>query len=459
MRPGRQLLEAEIAKDEGNPVLTGYKVFWSQLQTPECASLVQGMRTALRNLDSVEEPRSLDEIADRLLSYIHATFESLKTNKAWQTKGIAIDDRLKFSLESFLYGQCFTLLRSRLVTDETRKEEEKWMKRVTALEFVTPKHLDIACLTSGERENFDLEQVLAEPIAALLSVDLYFSPHEKLQRVLAMYHGINTALKKALNSGNGGGSEKLPSADDILPTIILTVLKAKPARMSTNLRVIEVFSPPEYLRGEAGYAFTNLFGAVQFLLDLDMKDPKSLSIEAEEFRKGLEESRAKLQERLEAQRKRSQFKGPAIDTEISLKYCTIPASEIRAAKSRGEIINLDWALEWQRKQMALDTQLAESFPAGRRTAQDRPASADEALPPGFSRNYTYLTSRPEDIRMSDLNQLLSEYLMLVHASETLLGERVTRLAADRKKKVDVVQAELLKNIQSVDPSLLPNTSM
>ena len=147
VRPGRQLLEAEIAKNEGNQVLTGYRDFWTTLQTPECASLVQGMRTALRNLDSVEEPRTLDEIAERLRSYLHGTFESLKAHAAWKGKG-TINDHLKYSLESYLYGQCFSLIQSKLVTDESKKEEEKWMERLAALEFVTPQHLDIACLTS-----------------------------------------------------------------------------------------------------------------------------------------------------------------------------------------------------------------------------------------------------------------------------------------------------------------------
>ncbi|CAB9506653.1 guanine nucleotide exchange factor [Seminavis robusta] len=445
VRPGKQLLEAEIAKSENNLVLTGYRDFWIKLQTPECASLVQGMRTAVRNMDSIDEPRSLEEIAERMKSYLNGTFESIKAHAAWKHEGV--NDRLKHSLESFVYGQCHSLLQVKLWTDETRKSEEEWMERLAALQFVTPQHLDIACL---ETSNTDLKEALAEPMEALLSADLYFSPYEKLQRILAMYHGVNTALSKALNVATVAGKEKkMASADDVLPTIILTVLKSKPARIHANLRMVELFCPPEYLRGEAGYACTNLFGAVQFLLDLDMENPKSLSIDADEFRKGLAASRAKFKERLDTKRKRAQLQGPTIDTDISLKYCDIPASEIRTARANGDQVDLDWALAWQ--QDKLESEKMESGQSSN--------SAEDVLPPGFSRNYTFLTSRPEDIRMSDLPQLLSEYRMLVHTSETLLGERASRLAAERKKKVNIVQEELLKNIQSVDPSLLPDTSM
>ena len=448
VRPGKQLLDAEIARNEGNEILTGYRDFWCKLQTPECASLVQGMRTAIRNLDSVEEPRSLEEVAKRLLAYIHATFGSIKAHAAWKAKQSTIsDDRLKHSLESFLYGQCFSLLQSKLWTKETKATEQKWMERLAALDFVTPKHLDIACMTA---DTFNLKESLAGPIDALLSVDLYFSPYEKLQRILIMYHGINAALKSALNQAAEGGSEKLPSADDILPTIILTVLKAKPARLQANLKVVDTFCPPEYLRGEAGYAFTNLFGGVQFLLDLDMNDPKSLSISADEFRKGLEDSRASFQERLEAKRKRSQLMMPTIDTEISLKHCDVPASEMRSAQERGETVNLDWALDWQKKKMEADAEAA-----AQKKSRERSASVDDTLPPGFSRNYTFLTARPEDIRVSDLHQLLSEYRMLVHTSETLLGERASRLTAERKKKINKSQDKLLAGIREASPSLLP----
>jgi Vacuolar sorting protein 9 (VPS9) domain len=429
-------------------VLTGYRDFWNKLQTPECASLVQGMRTAIRNLDSVEEPRTVEEIAERMKSYLNGTFESIKAHKAFSQ--VTVNDRLKHSLESFLYGQSYATLQAKLWTDEARKAEHDWMERLAALEFVTPKHLDIACLV-----DCDLETALKVPMETLLSTDLYFSPYEKLQRILAMYHGVNTALSKALNAvtAKRGESQKMPSADDVLPCIIITILKSKPARIATNLRMVELFCPEEYLRGEAGYACTNLFGAVQFLLDLDMDDPKSLSIDAEEFRKGLATSRAKFQERLDTKRKRAQLLGPSINTDISLKYCDIPASEIREARFRGEHVDLEWAKAWQEKVAVAD---AEKNTTGQSAGQS--STAEDVLPPGFSRNYTFLTSRPEDIRMSDLPHLLSEYRMLVHTSETLLGERASRLTAERKKKVNIVQEELLKNIQSVDPSLLPENT-
>ncbi|OEU10679.1 hypothetical protein FRACYDRAFT_246433 [Fragilariopsis cylindrus CCMP1102] len=121
-----------------------------------------------------------------------------------------------------------------------------------------------------------LEILLKEPIKALQSIEAFYSPYEKLQRVLDVFRGVNVALTKT--------SKTVPSADDVLPTVILVI---------------------EYLRGEAGYAFTNLYSAAQFLQELDLNisedddngksnrsNNNSLSISSDELKRGLEKSRA-----------------------------------------------------------------------------------------------------------------------------------------------------------------------
>jgi len=167
-----------------------------------------------------------------------------------------------------------------------------------------------------------LDILLEEPIQALRSMEAFYSPYEKLQRVLDVFRGVNAALTKI-------SPHTVPSADTILPTMILVVVKAATAVISTtdgasasasattttacrkmkmttkksnkiktsqsqsnrnnnskttrtssssslqhilrDLYFIENFALPEYLRGEAGYAFTNLYGAIQFLQELDLE--------------------------------------------------------------------------------------------------------------------------------------------------------------------------------------------
>jgi aminopeptidase N len=139
--------------------------------------------------------------------------------------------------------------------------------------------------------------------------------------------------------------------------------------------------------------------------------------------------------------------------EESVAFKMIPPQKIRAARRRGEDISLEWAIQWQQQNSNVEIEgLAEDQGNDRAVIDE----VTEQLPPGFSRNYSFLTSRPEDVRVSDLPQLLSEYRMLVHATETLIGQRAAKASAERKKKTMAAQKDLLAVVKEVDPSLLPS---
>lgn len=432
----KESLAAELSNatdEEQQKLLESYHKFLTRLQTPECAMLVQGMRRFIRNLVGTQE-----EMASSLRSYLSSTYASLKTHAAWKNSNV--DDDVKHALESFIYGQCRETIQRVLATES--KEDEEFLDRLNSLQFVTSTHLEIACLADT-----DANELLKDAIETLLSVDSFYSPYEKLQRALKVYHNVNTALSEALNKDRGSSERLLPSADDVLPTLILSILRAKPPHIVSNLRMIEAFSPPEYLRGEAGYAFTNLYGALQFLRDLNMDNPESLSIGAAEFRRGLEESRASAKERLE----QVDGKGTIEESEkedTAIFPIEIPVRQVRAARLRGETVDLEWAQRWQEQHGAEATDTTLEVGTGQEGGEGLP----DSLPSGFSRSYSYMVTRPEDIRLTDLPQLLAEYRMLVHATEQLLGERTTRLAAERKQRFATARSALLTRAAEVDLS-------
>jgi hypothetical protein len=372
-------------------LLEAFHEFVTKLKTPECASLVSGMKRFLRNL-----PETQDEMASALRSYLSSTFESLKSNVAWKNR--AVDDSVKHALE-------------------------------------------IECLD----DECNIDEILQESGDALLSLDAFHSPFEKLQRALKVYRCINTALSTALSKKNS--SKRMPSADDVLPTLILTILRSKPPRLVSSLRMIEVFSSPEYLRGEAGYAYTNLYGAFRFLQDLNMDNPESLSIKPDDFRRELQQCRTAAKARLE-QATVSVETNEAKKEDAVLFPINIPVREVRAARLRGESVDINWAKKWQTEHEVEST--VETLSTG----IDQPEGGDSLpdLLPGFSRSYSYMVTRPEDIRVTDLPQLLSEYRMLVHSTEQLLGERSTRQATERKQRFAATQSALLARAAKVDLS-------
>lgn len=421
---GEDVLASALAEADGSQkqMLQAYYRFWTTLLKPECALLVQGMRNFLGNLQDA----NMERLSAAMKSYVDSTVEStLKSHPAWRGQDL---NQVKRCLESFLYGQAQPLLDRLEWTGLFVMMEDEWMERLSQLQFLQPTHLEIQCLNETAEA---LDELLREPVQAMISIDQYYSPYEKLQRILLVYQSVNGALSSALNGHqtNPTANRKLPSADDVLPTIILTVLRAKPNRLLRNLQMIENFAPAEYLRGEAGYAFTNLYGAVQFLQDLNMDKPESLSIQPEDFRKGLEESVIKTQQRF------------SIGLPGTVDYvenadpgfvANVHVRDVRQARLNGEVVNLEWAIKHQKEH-------PEKY--GVHDAPD-PARDVVPLPSGFSRSYGFLSSTPQDIRMSDLPKLLSEYKMLVHVTEQLLGERGARMAQDKKNKATQKKRQL-----------------
>ena len=388
-------------------ILADYRALLAQLERPESAVIVNSMRHAQAQLSSAVASASAGgekDAANGLRNLSAPTLEQLKRlggDETWTTR----------SLESFIFGQAQAMLKALLSNEKNRDQE--FYEKLQLLDFLTTHNLDLECF-DGENNKY-----LEPAVATLQSVQTFFSPYEKLQRILKTYHCINAALTKA----QGG---KIPSADDVLPTLIWVVLQTKPQHLISNLAVIETFALPEYLRGEAGYAFTNLYGAVQFLVDLNLTPTEgepmtSLTMTPEQFRSGLENSRAIMQTQLEALDRRIE---PDISAVEPARTVCIPVSQVRAARLQGEVIDLEWA------RLRFPSSSSEATRSGQNSYEHL------ALPHGFTRNYTFLTVRPEDVRLKDLPLLMQEYKMLVHTTEVLLAERSERANRERKERLD-----------------------
>ena len=437
-----EVSEEPIAEmnDSDDPTIQSYEQFIAHLQEPACAMLVQGMRRFCQTMKNVHDK---DSLATQMKAYLSSAISSVKTHAVFKDQE---EVSLRRSLESFIYAQCDSHLKSIMWNIDAQEKDKAWVERLSNLQFVNPTHLEIACL-----EENDLEDILKDPIQALLAVSSYFSPYEKLECILSVYRGVNEALAKALNRhrASDGEAQKMPSADDVLPAIILVILKAKPSRLHLDLEIVEEWSPPEYVRGEAGYAYTNLYGAVQFLQELDMKEPNSLSISAEDFRKGLAACKSKADDRLLTDemdtRKFDTLESVAPEVHIS-------PQAVRDARMRGETVNIEWAHRLWKETCKSKDSLPSQMATEQRSAFDE---AFDGLPPAFSRNYTFLTARPEDIKLSDLPQLLSEYQTLVQTTEKLIGDRAAKIIGDRKARAAGAQKDLFDRVREIDPTLLP----
>ncbi len=478
--------------DKYRDMSAAYEEFTAAMILPESAVAVQGMKNFARQFAATGGSKKKDDDDDKLVrnmaslvnGQIRSSYESLPTkinnnSAASDTQGNGHPDWDRRSLESFVYGQVKTVIDStidRILGNDTEPQspdspfpmtQTSFDSRLEELQFLQPSHLELKCLNDDNESltsETKLETLLEAPIKALQSIESFYSPYEKLMKVLEIYHDVNTVLKNA--------SKSLPMADDVISAMILVIVKASAAKTKASLKnllrdlhFVENFAPQEYKRlgqGEAEYAFTSLYGAVYFLqgveLDFDGDDSGSgnksnrLCISNEDLRRGLEKSRAL------AAKKNAKF-GAAIGgsnadsdkpkglisrgvdqllgesdsggAEASSFVPTprqLSVREVRAARLRGETLNLEWALNRQDGQPGIEQSLGDSSPT------KSPSRS------GFTpQRYTFLGVRPENIKLSDLPRLLDEYRKLVLANEQLLGEHQranNKIQSERKRLRD-----------------------
>ncbi|GKY92435.1 hypothetical protein MPSEU_000214000 [Mayamaea pseudoterrestris] len=431
---GQEILDTELSSSNDD-YLVAYSQFWKALHEPSCSMLVESMRKTLRllNLSKETAPSQLKSTITSMFSQVQQQ-TSLQNHK-----------QLKRCLEALFYGQCYHQIAALYKSHGSQQAEADFQTRLGTLQFLTLKHLD------ANVESVDASQ----SIIALQSIDRYYSVYDKLQQVLALYHSVNVALRAAMQAdGNGKG----PSADDVLPTFVFVVIQARPRNIMSNLKLVEELAEKEYLRGEAGYAFTNLYGAVQFLLELDLEQPLNMS--PTEWKQGMALCAAKMQERLSNS---NVVELPDIMGDLHLPaMAPIPPVAIRRAREQGETVDLKWARRWHELQESGQAYNSDGecidirMNVGRRKNHSDIVGLDEILPPGFNRSYAYLTARPDDLRVIDLGPLLDEYRILVQATEALLAERANAQREQLRASAFNERKDFYQHNFQVDTSVVRN---
>ena len=347
--------------------------------------------------------------------------------------------------------------------------EMRWKERMDLLRFVTPTHLGLGIglrtttLTTATTDTIDnninnndhdndnesnsdeikqWENILSKAIQSIQYIHNQCSPRRMIQCILDVHRGVSEALLLLAAKVSNDEGRKQPQqqtqqpqqrsprpssslspsigADDVLPALIFSLIRAKPGHILSDLRFVELFGTGmktstvsrggsdgdggynnsgngTILGGEAGYAFTNLCGAIQFVegLRLDMAEtngfgsrvitddgngeslPESmisqLSISAKDWKEGLEKCRLEVTESrrcMEVAKVTVAIKTDSSDgtdrvVVNSLGRChvnevatttmitpnftipEIPVREIRAARLSGQEINIEWVKRWQ----------------------------------------------------------------------------------------------------------------
>lgn len=473
-----------------------YQEIIDRLCMPESMDLVQGMRRFVRSLsDLVNQPEpNVDKIVHSIQKYISSVYDAIASHPSWRGDD---NTETKMMLETFIYSKCHDEIWNVLVAKQDKSEQDdklSFSERLDFLQFVRPEHLEIHCVRSDDHQSSDFWRgVLSRPIALLKSLDHLYSPSQMLRCILELYRAVNQSLKDVVDQINASEKEgdelsntpMMPSADDLLPTLILTMIYSQATTIPIHLLFIELFATHDQLRGEAGYAFTNLLSAVHFIKEIEFGE------DAESGKPTLQIAPAELKQRLcefqqsrvmnenkrddgdgnmrSEQKKKHDINGihgkgtQRRTNNIDVKDIRIPVSELVSARRRGEDVT-QWArnyIDHMKSPSDLEGIAAsgeETVHVTNRETKSSPTIKTTTPPPpplpeGFKRSYRFLATEPHDIRMSDVPSLLEEYRILVRTTESLLAERQSLWTRQHeiamKTKKDVLKEALLEASKNV----------
>ncbi|KAH9406223.1 Rab5 GDP/GTP exchange factor [Tyrophagus putrescentiae] len=141
------------------------------------------------------------------------------------------------------------------VQNEKEERDLALQKKIRNLNWIMGSHLDVEINLPHPK----VKDLLEKAITEIIELDSKTVPYEKLDSVVRCAKTIFAMLQVAITS-------EAISADHFLPALVFVVIKANPPLLQSNIKFITRFSTPSRLMsGEAGYYFTNLCCATQFI--------------------------------------------------------------------------------------------------------------------------------------------------------------------------------------------------
>lgn len=219
------------------------------------------------------------------------------------------------------------------------------------------------------------------------------APRDKLVCLLNCCRVINNLLLNAhMREGDGAS----PGADDFLPVLIYVLLKANPPQLLANVEYIQRYRHPSRLVGEAAYFYTNVVSAATFLEHLEAS---SLTMAPEEFEASLKHAMAAI----------AFSSAPPPSSPSTPAPAPSPPTAALQERNGSESNELS-TQDIKRMRLQLGHELESSL----------------------LRDYTFVFSKAEDLRVGDVEVLLNQYKELVLNYTTLCRSLANQSAPARQ---------------------------
>ena len=226
-----------------------------------------GSKTSGENLTKPERSASIHQMLTP-----NEILERRRARKMLELKRVALEETVEKRVCEGIYDRIW---RHKSSLDEMSDEKLRSKTAALALVGITLKDLGVhfdADSNSGKSSAHieeEVEEWVSKAREGLLQMNESHFPLGKLQSLASAHQRIVELLSSLQKSSS--------SADEILPTLIYTLITCGPVGINiiSNLQFVQRFRAASKINGEAAYCLTNLEAAITFLENVDLATLRS----------------------------------------------------------------------------------------------------------------------------------------------------------------------------------------
>ncbi|KJE96549.1 hypothetical protein, variant [Capsaspora owczarzaki ATCC 30864] len=243
--------------------------FLTDMKKPQAQDLVMQTKRFIENF-STSTALSSEEQSESIQIFLQNMGNRISTHPLWKNSQQEELENAIDGIEKYVMTKLYSQVFSPSSTDDTAKDE-LIDQRIRRLRWVTLGHLGLDAMELNEK----CDEPLKAAMHSLCEMDAKRAPQDKVACIVKCSKLVFTILQAM------AGASHAASADEFLPVLIFTVIRAHPARLQSNLQYISRFcNPTRLISGEGGYFFTNMCCAVAFLENLQAS---SFKMDEQEF--------------------------------------------------------------------------------------------------------------------------------------------------------------------------------
>jgi Vacuolar sorting protein 9 (VPS9) domain len=210
---------------------------------------------------SRDSTASFDSTVEHQMLTASEVAEKKKARKLLEYKRLALEESVERRACDRVYNKIW---RHKSTLDDVRDEKLRSKTAALALVGIGLRDLGIELDQQSTSTEDDIRHMLAPARDELARMNEEKSPLGKLQRLTIAHKTIVDTLSTIHPTSS--------SADEILPTLIYTLITSPPEGINiiSNLSFVERFRTSSKIDGEAAYCMTNLEAAIVFLENVDL---------------------------------------------------------------------------------------------------------------------------------------------------------------------------------------------